>query len=72
MDHSSNAVIESLREAGYEVFDSAPGPDGMRYGVRSKDNSAWVKGGQEMADLAAGRVTLKELADRRTAEEKWG
>lgn len=64
VEHLSDAVIQALREQGYEVHDQMMGPHGMQHAVRSKDHSAWVKGGKELADLAAGRVTLEEIAAR--------
>ena len=64
-----NAVIDALREKGYEL-DGNPvmGPLGMQYGVQSDELSTWVYG-HEISDLAAGIVTLRELAVRRAAEE---
>jgi hypothetical protein len=58
--------IQALRDQGYEVGDTTPHPDGtIRILVRSKDESAWVNVVHELQDLAAGRVTLRELAARR-------
>ena len=64
-----NSVIETLRAKGYEL-DANPvqGPFGMQYGVQSDELSAWVYG-HEISDLAAGLVTLNELAVRRAHEE---
>jgi hypothetical protein len=64
MEHLSEAVIHALREQGYEVHDQVMGIGGMQYGVRSKDHSAWVNGGKDLTDLAAGRVTLEEFEAR--------
>ena len=36
--------------------------EGMIYGIRFAAISAWVKAGDELLDLAAGRVTLTEIA----------
>ena len=58
-------VILALREQGYEVGEPMAHPDGFtRVDVRSHNVSAWVSVGQELLDLAAGRVTLEELKNR--------
>jgi len=58
-------VILALREQGYEVGDPVAHPDGFtRVDIRSHDLSAWVNVGQELLDLAAGRVTLAEIKSR--------
>jgi hypothetical protein len=58
-------VILALREQDYEVGDPVAHPDGLiRVDVRSHDVSAWVSVGQELLDLAAGRVTLDEIKNR--------
>ena len=55
----SNAML-ALREQGYEVGEPVTHPDGFtRVDVRSHDVSAWVSVGQELLDLAAGRVTCR-------------
>ena len=64
MDAVSQAVIEALREQGFEIHESVMSTEGMIYGVRSTAASAWVKGGGELLDLAAGRITLAEIAVR--------
>lgn len=64
----SNAIL-ALREQGYEAGEPAKHPDGfLRVPVRSHDVSAWVTTGEELLDLAAGRVTLEELGNRRRGE----
>jgi hypothetical protein len=46
-------------------------PDGFtRVAVRSHDVSAWVTTGTELLDLAAGRVTLEEITNRRRSEHR--
>jgi hypothetical protein len=66
----SNAIL-ALREQGYEVGEPARHPDGLlRVNVRSHDVSAWVTTGKELLDLAAGRVTLDEIMDRRRREHR--
>ena len=64
MDGVSESVIQALREQGFEIHESVMSTEGMIYGVRSSVASAWVKGGDELADLAAGRITLAEIAVR--------
>ena len=60
----SNAML-ALREQGYEVGEPVAHPDGFtRIDIRSHDLSAWVSVGQELLDLAAGRVTLDEIKNR--------
>jgi hypothetical protein len=66
----SNAIL-ALREQGYEVGEPARYPDGLlRVNVRSHDVSAWVTTGTELLDLAAGRVTLDEIMNRRRSEHR--
>ena len=64
MDGLSESVIEALREQGFEIHEGVMSTEGMIYGVRSSVTSAWVKGGDELLDLAAGRITLAEIAVR--------
>jgi len=64
MDGVSESVIQALREQGFEIHESVMSTEGMIYGVRSTAASAWVKGGDELLDLAAGRITLAEIAVR--------
>ena len=59
-------VILALREQGYEVGDPVAHPDGLtRVDIRSHDVFAWVSVGQELLDLAVGRVTLEEIKNRK-------
>jgi hypothetical protein len=68
--HDSNA-IQALRDQGYEVGEPALHPDDvMRVNVRSHDVSAWVTTGKELLDLAAERVTLEEIMNRRRSEQR--
>jgi len=68
--HNSNAV-QALRDQGYEVGEPACHPDGfLRVNVRSHDVSAWVTTGKELLDLAAGRVSLDEILNRRRGEQR--
>ena len=64
MDGVSESVLEALREQGFEIHESVMSLEGMIYGVRSSVASAWVKGGEELLDLAAGRITLAEISIR--------
>ena len=64
MGRDSNVIL-ALREQGYEVGEPVAHPDGFtRVDVRSHDVSAWVSVGQELLNLAAGRVTLAEIESR--------
>ena len=64
-------VILALREQGYEVGEPVVHPDGLtRVHVRSHDVSAWVTIGTELLDLAAARVTLEDILDRRRSEHR--
>jgi hypothetical protein len=60
----NESVIQALREQGFEIHESVMSTEGMIYGVRSAVASAWVKGSDELLDLAAGRITLAEIAVR--------
>ena len=64
MDGVSESVIQALREQGFGIHESVMSTEGMIYGVRSTAVSAWVKGGDELLDLAAGRIMLAEIAVR--------
>ena len=64
MDGVSESVLEALREQGFEIHESVMSMEGMIYGVRSSIASAWVNGGEELLDLAAGRITLAEISIR--------
>jgi len=65
---SQASMIQALRDQGHEVGDVVRRPDGQeRILVRSQDRSAWVNVVQELADLAAARITLAEVGARRAA-----
>ncbi|MBZ5636906.1 MAG: phage major capsid protein [Acidobacteriia bacterium] len=71
LDGRDSNVIQALREQGYEVGEPAMHPDGFRrINVRSHEVSAWVTTGKELLDLAAGRVTLEEIVNRRRNEHR--
>ena len=69
MDGLSESVIDALREQGFEIHESVMPIEGMIYGVRSTEGSAWVKGGEELLGLAAGRITLSEIAVRQLKQQ---
>ena len=65
-----NAIL-TLKEQGYEVGEPALHPDGLwRVSVRSQESSAWATIGEELLDLAAGRLTLEAVMKRRQAEQR--
>ena len=64
-------VILTLKEQGYEVGELVLHPDGFwRVNVRSREFSAWVTAGEELLDLAAGRLTLEAVMKRRQMERR--
>ncbi len=66
MESRDSNVILTLREQGYEVGEPALHPDGFwRVNVRTREFSAWVTTGEELLDLAAGRLTLEAVMKRR-------
>ena len=66
----SNAIL-TLREQGYEVGEPALHPDGFwRVNVRSRDFSAWVTAGEELLEVAAGRLTLEAVMKQRQMERR--
>lgn len=67
-DRVSESVIDALRVQGFEIHESVMSTEGMIYGVRSTAESAWVKG-SELLDLAAGRITLAEIAVRQAKQK---
>jgi hypothetical protein len=69
MDGVSESVIQGLRAEGFEIHESVMSVEGMIYCVRSAVASAWVKGGDELVDLAAGRITLVEIAVRQLKQK---
>jgi hypothetical protein len=71
MEARDSNVILTLREQGYEVGEPAMHPDGLwRVNVRNRDYSAWVTTGEEVLDLAAGRLTLEAVMKRRQVEQR--
>jgi hypothetical protein len=63
------AALEALKEQGFEIGESVMRQDGrVQHAIRSKNESAWVETGQELWNLAAGRLTLANINDRRRAD----
>lgn len=62
---SHESVIQALKAQGYEVGETAVQNGQARIVVRSADNSALVTVGMELHELAAGRLTLAQVAARR-------
>ena len=62
----NDAALEALKEQGFEIGEAVLHEDGGgQYRIHSKGDWAWVKAGQELWDLAAGRLTLPEINARR-------
>jgi hypothetical protein len=65
MQSASNIpALEVLKDQGYEIGESAIQDGHVRVRIRSREDSALVEPGRELWDLAAGRLTLAELARR--------
>ena len=62
---SHESTIQALKAQGYEVGETAVQDGQVRLVVRSNNGSALVTVGQELHDLAAGRLTLPEIVARR-------
>jgi hypothetical protein len=62
---SHESVIQALKAQGYEVGETAVQEGQVRIVVRSTDCSALVTVGKELHELAAGRLSLGQLAARR-------
>jgi hypothetical protein len=63
-DASNNAALDALRDQGFEIGESALQDGQVLVRIRSRDDSALVETGQDLWELAAGRLTLDELAHR--------
>jgi hypothetical protein len=63
-DASDNAALDVLRDQGFEIGESAIQDGQVLVRIRSRDDSALVETGQDLWELAAGRLTLDELAHR--------
>jgi hypothetical protein len=62
---SHESVLEALKAQGYEVGETAVQDGQAVIVVRSTEGSALVTLGQELHDLAAGRLTLAKIVARR-------
>jgi hypothetical protein len=62
---SHESVIQALKAQGYEVGETTVQEGQVRIVVRSTDCSALVTVGKELNELAAGRLSLIQLAARR-------
>jgi hypothetical protein len=61
---SNNAVLEALKDQGFEIGESAIQDGQLLVRIRSKSDSALVEIGRDLWELAAGRLTLDEIAHR--------
>ena len=57
-------ALEVLKDQGFEIGESAIEDGQERVRIRSREDSALVQPGRELWELAAGRLTLAELARR--------
>ena len=57
-------ALEVLKDQGFEIGESAIQDGQVRVRIRSREDSALVEPGRELWELAAGRLTLSELARR--------
>jgi len=60
----SISALEVLRDQGFEIGESAIQDGQIRIRIRSREDSALVEPGRVLWELAAGRLTLAELARR--------
>lgn len=58
------SALEALKDQGFEIGESAIEDGQERVRIRSREDSALVRSGQELWELAAGRLTLADLARR--------
>jgi hypothetical protein len=65
MENARNdAVLEVLREQGFEIGESVIHNEQVRVWIRSKHDSALVEIGRDLLELAAGRLTLADIGRR--------
>jgi hypothetical protein len=57
-------ALEVLKDQGFEIGESAIQDGQMRIRIRSREDSALVEIGLDLWELAAGRLTLADLAQR--------
>ena len=71
LESRDSNVILTLKEQGYEVGEPALHPDGFwRVNVRSRDFSAWVNTGEELLDVAAGRLLAEAVMKQRQTDQR--
>lgn len=58
------SALEVLKDQGFEIGESAIQDGQVRVRIRSREDSALVEIGLELWELAAGRLTLADLARR--------
>ena len=58
------SALEVLKDQGFEIGESAIEDGQERVRIRSREDSALVEPGRVLWELAAGRLTLAELARR--------
>jgi hypothetical protein len=58
------SALEVLKDQGFEIGESAIEDGQERVRIRSREDSALVEPGRELWELAAGRLTLADLARR--------
>lgn len=63
-DVPNEPALEVLKEQGFEIGESVIHDEHVRIRIRSREDSALVEIGQELWDLAAGRLTLADIARR--------
>ena len=63
-DLPNEPALEVLKEQGFEIGESVIHDEHVRVRIRSREDSALVEIGQELWDLAAGRLTLADIARR--------
>ena len=61
---SNNAALDALKDQGFEIGESAIQDGQVLVRIRTRDDSALVETGRDLWELAAGRLTLGEIAHR--------
>jgi len=61
---SIEPALEVLKEQGFEIAESTIHDGHVRIRIRSRHDSALVEIGQDLWDLAAGRLALADIARR--------
>jgi hypothetical protein len=63
-----DAVLEVLKEQGFEIGESAIHNEHVRVWIRSTDDSALVEIGRDLWELAADHLTLADIARRQAGQ----